>query len=411
MKCYLIGEKLIHSFSGQIHALLGLYDYQLKPLSSEEFHLFMEKRDFDGLNITIPYKRDVIKYLDFLSPEARLCGAVNTVVNREGKLSGFNTDFLGLKGLFSHFAISPEGKKALILGSGGTSQTAFQVLKSLGAGEIYRVSRGEKEDCITYKEAAEKHGDAEILVNTTPCGMYPDNQGILVDLEQFSSLSAVVDVVYNPLKTRLVLEAEKRGIPSFGGLFMLISQAVYAAQIFTGREDLLTEIPSLYEKVKKEKENIVLVGMPGSGKSTLGKALSEKLEKKFVDSDAEIEKEAGMTISEIFETYGEGEFRRREKDVIARLSRENSLVIATGGGAPTFTENVENLRQNGLLLFLDADPKTLVATSDRPLSRTKEALFSLYKKRYQIYLDCADVRIPISREREENLEKLQKVIQ
>ncbi len=410
MKCALIGEKLSHSFSSRIHSEIGLYDYTLNPLSREEFSRYMEKRDFDGINVTIPYKRDVIPYLDFLSPEARKCGAVNTVVNREGKLYGFNTDFLGLESLFTHSGISAEGKKALILGSGGTSLTALALLQSLGAREIYRVSRGEKEGCITYAEAEKNHGDADLLVNTTPCGMYPDTDGCPVDLSCFPRLLGVVDVIYNPLKTRLLLEAEKRGIPCAGGLYMLIAQAVYAAQIFTGREDLLPLIPSLFEDIKREKENLVLIGMPGCGKSTLGKALSEKLGKTFVDSDEEIVKEAGMTIPEIFKKEGEKAFRHREEKVIARLSMETGLVMATGGGAVLREENVKRLSQNGRLLFLDAPLETLVATEDRPLSQTKEALTKLYFERYDIYKKSADRVIDITRDKKENLEKILKVL-
>ena len=410
MKCALIGEKLSHSFSARIHSEIGLYDYTLNPLSPDDFSRYMEKRDFDGINVTIPYKRDVIPYLDFLSPEARKCGAVNTVVNREGKLYGFNTDFLGLESLFIHSGISAEGKKALILGSGGTSLTALALLQSLGAREIYRVSRGEKEGCITYAEAEKNHGDADLLVNTTPCGMYPDTDGCPVDLSCFPHLLGVVDVIYNPLKTRLLLEAEKRGIPCAGGLYMLIAQAVYAAQIFTGREDLLPLIPSLFEEIKREKENLVLIGMPGCGKSTLGKALAEKLGKAFVDSDEEIVKEAGMTIPEIFKKEGEKAFRDREEKVIARLAMETGVVTATGGGAVLREENVKRLSQNGRLLFLDAPLETLVATKDRPLSQTKEALTKLYFERYDIYKKSADRVIEITRNKEENLEKILKVL-
>lgn len=402
-----IGEKLGHSFSAVIHAEIGLYDYVLRPVSREEFHDFMTKRDFLGINVTIPYKKDVIPYLKELSLAAKLCGAVNTIVNRNGELYGDNTDFLGMQALLQHAGISVKDKHVLILGSGGTSGTALALMQHLGAKTVRRVSRSGKDGLITY-EQAHQCKETQILINTTPCGMYPNADVCMVDLSAFPQLEGIADAVYNPLKSRLVLEGEKRGIPATGGLYMLVSQALFAANIFTGNSTVLSRTDEIFETLLRSKQNIVLTGMPGSGKSTLGKALATQLGKTFFDTDDEIVKTAGKPIPEIFRDEGETAFRNMETEVIRRISAEQGAVIATGGGVPLKEENMRLLKGNGIVLFLDAPLETLIATPDRPLSSTPEALRQRYEERYPIYLSTADKHIPVTRDVEANLCLLEK---
>ncbi len=410
MKYGCIGEKLGHSFSAVIHSQIGLYEYVLSPLAKEELHSFMEKRDFLGINVTIPYKKDVIPYLSEISDGARLCGAVNTVVNRDGVLYGFNTDFSGMKSLLQKGGIDVEGKKVLILGTGGTSGTALALCRSLGAERVERVSRTGKDGCLTYGELKHRK-DTQVIINTTPCGMFPNMGSSPVSLDLFSLLEGVADAVYNPLNSQLILDAKKRSLPAIGGLYMLVAQAVFAAQIFTGREELISRIDPIYTSLLREKENLVLVGMPGVGKSTLGKELARRLGKEFVDSDPEIEKEAGMTIPEIFALEGEEGFRNRESRVIRSLSERQGLVIATGGGAILRRENVDLLSGNGTVIFLDAPLSALVATSTRPLSSNPQDLKKRYEERYDLYRKAAHIHIPVSRNVEENLKAIQKELE
>ncbi len=410
MKFGCIGEKLGHSFSVEIHEKLALYDYALMPVPREELHDFMVRRDFDGINVTIPYKKDVIPYLKEISFEAKLCGAVNTIVKKDGELYGYNTDFAGMRDLLAMGGIEIEGKKVLILGSGGTAGTAKKLCDVLGASRAELVSRGGKDGCITYEEAYTR-SDTEVLINATPCGMYPNAGQSPIELARFPSLCGVADAVYNPEKTALLMDAEALGVPCIGGLYMLVSQALYAAEIFTGREDLLHLAPAIYEAVRREKENVVLIGMPGSGKSTLGKALAARLGREFLDSDAVIEEEEKRTIPEIFREVGEKGFRDIESRVIRSLSALRGKIIATGGGAVLREENVKNLRSNGTLLFLDAPLETLMPTGDRPLTATFDDLKKRYEERYDIYRASADAVIPVTRDVERNLKKIQEVLE
>jgi shikimate dehydrogenase len=358
--------------------------------------------------VTIPYKKDVIPYLKESSEEAALCGAVNTIVNRGGELFGYNTDFLGMKAMLEYGKIGVEGKNVLILGSGGTSGTAKKLCEHLGAKSVSRVSRTGKDDCITY-EKARTLSDTEVIINTTPCGMYPHMEESPIDLDFFPNLSGVADAIYNPRRTKLLLDAKKRGIPCIDGLYMLVSQAVFAAEIWTGR-DLKDRIDPIYASILKGKENVVLIGMPGSGKSTVGKALAAETGREFFDSDEEIVKEAGRPIPDIFSQQGEGAFRDLESRVIRRLSEKQGAVIATGGGAVLRKENVENLRANGRIVFLDAPLETLTSTADRPLSATPEALKKRYEERYGIYCESAHLRISVTRDLKENLTEIKKVL-
>ncbi|MBQ4065594.1 MAG: shikimate dehydrogenase [Clostridia bacterium] len=394
MEYGLIGEKLGHSFSKEIHGKIGDYDYRLKELAPDALSAFLTEGDFKGINVTIPYKKDVIPYLYAISPEAEAIGAVNTVVNRAGKLYGYNTDYIGLKRLILRITKGqPLAGKVLILGTGGTSLTANAVVKDMGATPVI-VSRSGKDGAITYEEALRDHTDASFLINTTPVGMYPRDDGMAVDPTAFPQLKGVADAVYNPLRTPLVRRAKGLGIPAEGGLYMLVAQAVAAYGFFfdTEADEALTD--RIYCEVQTEKENIVLIGMPASGKSTVGKALAESLSRPFYDSDEEIVKEAGMPIPDFFAKCGEAAFRDLESRVIARLSSGlTGAVIATGGGAVLRSENVDRLKANGRLFWLDRSLEKLIPTSDRPLSSDREALTKRYEERYPIYRASCDVRI------------------
>ena len=390
MEYGLIGEKLGHSFSKTIHSWIADYDYELKEIAKDKLKDFFTNPQFKAINITIPYKQDVMQFLDVIDETAEKIGAVNTVVNKNGKLYGYNTDFSGLKALIEHAIIDIKSKKVLILGSGGTSKTAFAVAESLGAKEIYRVSRSGGDGLITYREAQTIHKDADVIINTTPCGMYPNNYGSAIDVSEFKNLSGVVDAVYNPLNTELVLKAKALGIKSTGGLYMLVAQAVFAAEKFLDKDIDKSQIDSIYNKLFKNKQNIVLIGMPSSGKTTIGKKIADELSLDFFDSDEEIVKNEGREIREVFESDGEKYFRTIESNVIAELSKKQSSVISTGGGAVLDKKNIDRLHQNGFIVFIDRPIELLVSTDDRPLSSNREELEKRYNERYGIYCDSAE---------------------
>ncbi|MBE7015658.1 MAG: shikimate dehydrogenase [Ruminococcaceae bacterium] len=394
MKTYgCIGKKLAHSFSKEIHSRLADYNYKLIELAEDEVKPFFEKKDFAALNVTIPYKQTVIPYLDHVSRIATRIGAVNTIVNKDGKLYGYNTDYYGMKALIERLELDLNGKKVLILGTGGTSKTAQVVAKDLGAKSILRVSRSKGDDCITYEEAALLHKDADIIINTTPSGMYPDCASKPIDIKDFKALEGVVDAVYNPLCTNLVLDAKRKGIKASGGLYMLVMQAVVAVEKFLDTKISKSATDDVFASVLSEKENIVLIGMPGSGKSTIGNLLNlEGFE--FIDTDKEIENRCGCSIKELISAQGEAYFRDMESEVIRDVSSHSSRIISTGGGAILREENVNCLKQNGKLYFIEADIDRLKATEDRPLSDTEDKLKKLYSQRHGIYQSAADVIVP-----------------
>ncbi|MBO4453344.1 MAG: shikimate dehydrogenase [Clostridia bacterium] len=393
MKYGVIGETLAHSFSKEIHALFFGYDYSLREVENEELEGFIKSRDFCGINVTMPYKTRVIPFLDEVSAEAKRIGAVNTIVNDNGVLKGFNTDFYGLKGLIERAGINVRGKKALVCGSGGTSNTAYEVLLSLGAKEIYRLSRRRKDGCITYEEAYRRHKDAEITVNATPCGMFPNAGDCPIDINAFSSLEGVVDVIYNPLRSQLVIEAEKRGIKAVGGLYMLVAQAAYAGELFTGEKVPFEKIESVYREIYRSKLNVVLTGMPSSGKTTVGRALAKTLGTEFYDTDEMIAEREKRPAAKIFAQEGEEYFRRVESGIIKELSVRNRCVIATGGGAVLDPSNVDALKGNGRIVFLDRPLEMLVPTDDRPLSSNRADIEKRYCERCGIYSSTCDVRV------------------
>ncbi len=398
-----IGEKLKHSFSKEIHAKLFPYNYEICEIERQNLDVFMKKRDFKAINVTIPYKRDVIPYLDYIDEVAEKIGAVNTIVNKNGKLYGYNTDFSGLRALILKNGIDISQKKVLILGSGGTSKTAKAVCESLGASVILRVSRQEQEGFITYEAAKEVHNDADVIINTTPVGMYPNIDGTPINVADFKKLLGVVDAVYNPLCTRLVLDAKSQGIKATGGLYMLVAQAVFAAEKFTDSKIPLEKIDEVYKEILLSKKNIVLVGMPSSGKSTIGSALSERLGMSFIDTDALVVDMEKRSIPEIFQSSGEQYFRTVESSAILEAAKNSNTVIATGGGAILNHHNVELLRQNGKIYFLDRPIDELLVTDDRPLSNDIEKLKKLYDERYELYLKAADLTVKCDFDIEENI--------
>ena len=406
-----IGERLPHSFSAEIHARIGGYPYILKELAPGELPGFMKQKDFRGINVTIPYKQDVIPFLDETDETVRAIGAVNTIVNRNGKLSGYNTDLFGLTRLIRRLGLNLEGKKVLVLGTGGTSRTAAFAAGQLGASQVLRVSRTSREGAASYEDVMQYHTDAAFILNTTPCGMFPDLESQPLSLAPFRQLQGVVDAVYNPLRTRLVLEAISRGIPAEGGLYMLVAQAVRASELFMDRtypEDLTDRI---YDQILHQKESIVLIGMPGSGKSAVGRILAEKTGLPFVDTDQEIVKYAGKPIPSIFRENGEKIFRDLESTVILDHTRRGGQIISTGGGAVLRAENVSCLRQNGRLFWLNRDPASLVPTDDRPLADTEAKMKQLYAEREPVYRAAADETIPVTGTPEEVARAILSVIE
>lgn len=398
-----IGKKLTHSFSKEIHAKLFSYKYDLKELTEEELKVFMSEKNFKAINVTIPYKKDVLPYLYYVDPMALKIGAVNTIVNKDGKLYGYNTDFKGMTALILKNGIEIKDKKVLILGGGGTSATSVAVAESLLAREILKVSRNEKSGFITYEDMYRNHLDADVIINTTPVGMYPNIDVAPIDLERFSNLQGVVDAVYNPLKSDIVGKALRLGIKAVGGLYMLVAQAVYAAEKFTDTEINREKIDSVYKEILLSKQNIVLIGMPSSGKSTIGKTVASLLGMNFIDTDELIVKKEGRSIPEIIENDGEAYFRELESKAVLEAAALQNTVIATGGGAILNSRNTEILKMNGKIYFLDRPLDKLLVTSDRPLSNDREKLKKRYDERYDIYCRSADKQIKCVDDIDENI--------
>ena len=396
MQYGLIGEHLGHSFSKIVHGYLAEYDYELCELKPEELDGFMTRREFRAINVTIPYKSAVIPYLSYIDPQAERIGAVNTIVNRGGKLYGYNTDFYGMSALIRRLGLSPNGKKVAILGTGGTSKTAWSVAEAMGAGAILKVSRTAKDGAIDYEMLLSDHADTEIIINTTPCGMYPNPDAAPVNIADFARLEGVVDAIYNPLRSKLVTDAKERGIPAEGGLYMLIAQAVRACEIFLDKTYPADTSDRIYRNILAEKENIVLVGMPACGKSTVGAILGNAMKREVLDLDTCIVEFAGKSIPEIFAEAGELGFRNLETQVLKeQLSQRNGIVIATGGGAILRDENVAALKRNGRLYFIDRPLSDLLPTEDRPLASSAEAIKKRFEERYDRYCAVADCRIPV----------------
>ncbi len=407
MRFGLIGERLGHSYSPEIHSMIGRYPYELLELAPSELPAFLEKREFCGVNVTIPYKQAVIPFLDRLSDTAAAIGAVNTVVNRGGKLYGYNTDIYGLTALIRKTGVEVAGKKVLITGTGGTSRTAVKAVSLLGAKEFYRVGRNGTDGALTYDEALSEHADAQVIINCTPLGMYPDLIGQTpLDIDRFENLEGVIDAVYNPLRSALVLKAQAKGIKASGGLYMLVMQAVEAVRHFTGEDITPQDCERAYRNVLLSKQNTVLIGMPACGKTTVGKLLAQKTGREFIDTDDLIEQSEGRKISEIFARDGEEYFRNKETEIIKSLINKTGAVIATGGGSVLRRENVDALKANGRLYFLDRPLESLVPTQSRPLSSDRESMERKYRERYPVYTSVADVHLKTGDIAEETVRKI-----
>ena len=387
MKCGLLGRKLGHSYSPQIHALMADYSYDLFEVEPENVGEWVLHGDYDAMNVTLPYKKDVIPYLDEIDNIARRLGSVNTVVRKpDGKIAGHNTDYYGFRSMVLRSGILMEGKKVLVLGTGGASATAQAVLAELGANVVVISRSGEN----NY-DNLDRHADAAVIVNTTPVGMYPNTGAAPLDVSRFPKLEGVLDVVYNPSRTQILLDAEKLGLKTENGLWMLVAQAKQASEFFTGDKLDDSIIAPIHRQLKNQMENIVLVGMPGSGKSSIGKALAEKTGKTFADADEKITELAGMPIPEIFAQFGEEKFREYETEALSQLCKRSGLVIATGGGCVTRERNYPLLHQNGTIVWLrralDALP-----TDGRPLSQSQK-LSDMYQVRKPMYEHFADVAV------------------
>ena len=384
MNCGLLGRKLGHSYSPAIHAMLADYEYKLYEKEPEELEGFLRDSEFQGLNVTIPYKKDVVKYCAALSPLAAELGSVNTLVRRpDGSLYGDNTDAWGFEAMAKRLGVDYAGKKALVLGSGGASVTVQAVLKHLGC-TVVVISRSGPDNY----DNLDRHADAAVLVNTTPVGMYPNVGVSPVDLDVLPNLRAVLDVVYNPARTKLILDAEARGIPCESGLYMLVGQAVRASELWTNSKISTETLERVWKTVGGSMENLVLIGMPGSGKSTVGQQLAKTLGRTFVDADAEIVKRVG-DIPAYFQSHGEVAFRKVEAEVLAELGKQSGLVIATGGGCVTREENYPSLHQNGTIVWLKRDLDKL-PVSGRPVSQ-RDGVQAIYEKRKPLYERFADL--------------------
>ena len=392
MKYGLIGEHLGHSFSKQIQTRIAEienvkdYDYQLVELDKEEFKEFMEKKDFKGINVTIPYKKDVIPYLDEMDESAKAIGAVNTIINVDGKLKGYNTDFGGFLYMVKAHNVHMEGKKVLIIGNGGACAAVKAVCKHENAKDIVIVSRSANRGAIGYDEMYTSHLDADIVVNTSPVGMFPNIVNAPIDVSWFHKLECVLDVVYNPILTRLCFEAQEADIKRVIGLEMLIAQAKYTFEIFKNMSFNDSIIDEIKKEMLKDRCNIVLIGMPSAGKTTIGKMLEGKLGKEFFDLDDMIIAKAGKSIPEIFQESGEAGFRAIETEVAIEASKMNNKIIATGGGVVKHKVNMDFLRLNGITIFIDRDIDKLISSDpNRPLSSSKQALQQMYRERYPLY--------------------------
>lgn len=399
MEYGLIGAKLGHSYSKVIHEMICDYNYDLCPLPTEqEAHDFMKRRDFKAINVTIPYKQLVIPYCDYVDPKAMSIHAVNTVVNRDGRLYGYNTDYAGFAYLMESHGIRVQGKTVLILGTGGTSNTTAAVCVDMGAEKIYKATRridpakAAEQDLLTYAQALE-HKEIQIIINTTPLGTYPNVGQAAIDPAGFPALEAVLDVVYNPFKTEIVLRAEELGIPAFSGFEMLVAQAVFAAEHFLSKPINHAEIGRVHAILKKDISNVSIVGMPSAGKRSIGLRLAKKLGKRFVDTDAVVEQRAGKTIPEIMEEDGVPAFRKLEARVIADVSKENRQLICTGGGSLETPGTARLLHQNGPILFIDRPLDELTVGGNYPLSTSRERLAEMEKERRPRYVEAADETI------------------
>ena len=393
MRRGLIGEHLGHSYSQRIHETLGGYPYELIELAPQDLDAWMKNKDFAALNVTIPYKKAVIPYLEELDERARRIGAVNTIVNDHGRLIGKNTDYYGCRFMLEQAGIEIQGRKVILLGNGGAAQAVQAVLEDLGAAAIVKVKRNPSPETLTYEEAYCDHSGAQVIVNTSPVGMFPAQEGLPVELDHFPQLESVADVIYNPHRTRLIVEAQKRGCRTATGLSMLTAQAAEAIEAFIGKPVAPKSILRMTAELAREKMNLVLIGMPGCGKSTIARKLAEISGRPAVDIDQRIVERIGMPIRGFFAQQGEARFRQIEAEILAEVTLQTGQIIATGGGIVKDWENVRRLRQSGKVYFLDRSLDQLETDPSRPLSTSREALRQLYDQRIDLYRAACDQQI------------------
>ena len=394
-KTGLIGEKLGHSYSKMIHGKFADYDYELLEVKEDEIESLLKSGEYSGFNVTIPYKKTVMKYCDELSELAEEIGSVNTIVCQEnGRIKGYNTDAYGFEYLLTVNNIDVHGAKCMVLGSGGASLTVQAVLKKLGAKEVVVISRAGENNYSNI----EKHFDSEIIVNTTPVGMYPDNGRTPVELSEFGNCKGVLDLIYNPNRTKLILDAFALGIPASGGLEMLVAQAKRASELFTGNTISMEEMEDVTKEIRNDTLNTILIGMPGAGKSYIGKEIARRTGRKFVDTDDVIVEREGMTIPEIFDKKGETYFRKVETQVLEEVCKQTGLVIAAGGGIVTRKANYNIIRQNGMVIWVKRN-LDMLETEGRPLSKTNSAE-KLFEERKDAYKSWSDYFINNNEERE-----------
>lgn len=403
MICGLLGRKLGHSYSPQIHKILADYDYRLFEKEPEELEDFLKHGDFTGINVTVPYKKTVIPFLDELSPRAQRLGAVNTIVRRNGKLIGHNTDYFGFTSLLAKSGLRVAGKKVLVLGSGGASNTAVAALEEEGAKVVVISRSGENNYGNLHL-----HKDASLIINATPVGMYPNVTESPVNLAVFPALEGVLDVIYNPARTKILLDAEKRGLVTANGLYMLVAQAKEASEWFQNTAIDDSCIREIYAMLRRQMENIILIGMPGSGKTSVGKALAQKLGKPFFDADAVLEETYGRKISDIILNDGEEAFRKMESAVLLELCAKSGLVVATGGGCVTRDENYAHLHRNGTIVRISRDLSKL-PTEGRPLSH-KDKLAQMFETRDPMYRKFADFTVDNNQSLADTVNKICEVI-
>ncbi|MGN0659189.1 MAG: shikimate kinase [Emergencia sp.] len=391
----LIGGKLSHSYSPLIHSKFGDYTYELCETGEDGLEALIADEAYGGFNVTIPYKKTVMQFCNELSDTAKAIGSVNTIVRQpDGKLKGYNTDYYGFRTLLEVNRIQVNGLKCMVLGSGGASLTVQAVLKDLGAGEIVIISRSGENNY----ENIQKHFDSEIIVNTTPVGMYPHNGSTPVNVDDFRNCRGVVDLIYNPNKTKLVLDAMAKSLPATGGLEMLVAQAKEASELFTGRTIDREEMDNVIDEIRSETLNAILIGMPGAGKTLLGGEIADRMGRKFVDIDDMIVEHEGMSIPEIFEKKGENYFRRVETEMLEKACIQTGLVIATGGGIVKKKINYNIIKQNGIVIWIKRDLDKL-ETDGRPLSQSMP-LEQIYEERRDAYAYWSDFFINNNEERE-----------